>query len=69
MFAVQPSTGEQDPNVCGGALGAVNGGSPAVVGMPGKVAGGQRSASATGEMLNEQPAGIIRAAANERVRR
>jgi hypothetical protein len=40
MFAVQPGAGEQDSNVGGGALGSVDGGCPAVVGMPGQVAGG-----------------------------
>jgi hypothetical protein len=40
VLAVQPGAGEQDSDFGGGAPGAVDGGGPAVVGLPGQVAGG-----------------------------
>ena len=55
VLAVQARPDQNDPDVRGRALGAVDGGGPAVLAVLLEVVGGQDHAAATGEVLHDQP--------------
>ncbi len=55
MFAVQSWSSEQDPDVGGRSLGAIDGRCPAVVGMGGEVVTRECCASSAVEVFDDQP--------------
>jgi hypothetical protein len=65
VLAVQPGPREHDPDVGGGALGAVDRAGPAVLGVLGQVGGGQDRPAAAGQVLHQQ--GAVRAGAQDAV--